>query len=516
MSRTNRFFNGLIFAYGYQGLVMVVGLWLTPFLLHHLGQHDYGLWLTALQILSYVALVDLGVVAIIPRTVAYATGRAGGNKNPEELSRILGQTAVVVMWQTPIVALVVGFAWLFLPAQWTAMRGPLELILATYALLFPLRIFAAVLEGLQEQAFVIRMNMATWALATLANVGLLLAGCGLYALTIGWIVSQVFNSAVCARRMWTVHRDVIPRRLPKFSKADMLPQLHSSFWVSFNQVGQVLMAGSDVLLISKILGPSMVVPYSITGKLASVLQNQPQILMHLAAPGLSEMRTGSSKDSIYRVSSALSQGLLLLTGLICCVILVVNEEFVRAWVGSNQYGGFALTGLILLVMLLRHWNQCMAYTVFSFGYERRLAISGLLDGMVTAAVMFFAIPRFHYVGAMVGSLAGVCLVTLPTNLLTAARELEMPVSRLVRPFWPWFWRFVLLVSFAGGAARHWPLRSLVQVCGAGAIVAVVYCAVMFRPILASPLGPYCRHAADRVRVFLMTSAGPRIEKAGQP
>jgi len=516
LSRTHRFFNGLIFAYGYQALVMVAGLWLTPFLLHHLGQHDYGLWLTALQILSYVTLVDLGVVAVVPRTVAYATGRAGGNKNPAELSRILGQTALVVLWQTPLVALIAAGAWLLLPTAWTSMRGPLELILATYAFLFPLRIFAAVLEGLQEQAIVIRVGMVSWAVGTLANVGLLLAGFGLYALTIGWILSQVFNSAACAWRMWTAHREVIPRRLPKFSKADMLPQLGSSFWVSFNQIGQVLMAGSDILLISKIMGPALVVPYSITGKLASVLQNQPQILMHLATPGLSEMKTASSKESIYRVSAALSQGLLLLTGLICCVVLVVNEEFVRVWVGSKQYGGFALTCLILLAMLLRHWNQCMAYTVFSFGYERRLAISGLFDGIVTATVTFLAVPHFQYIGAMAGSLAGVCLVTLPVNLITAARELEIPVVRLVRPFWPWFWRFVLVASLAGFGAQYRPPQSLLQLVVAGAIITAIYCLVMFRPILSSPLGPYFRQVAERVGQFLGSLVGPPAEKAGQP
>jgi hypothetical protein len=29
--------------YTYQELLMLVGLWLTPFLLHRIGQHDYGI-----------------------------------------------------------------------------------------------------------------------------------------------------------------------------------------------------------------------------------------------------------------------------------------------------------------------------------------------------------------------------------------------------------------------------------------------------------------------------------------
>ena len=478
---------------------MVVGLWLTPFLLRHLGQREYGLWLTALQILTYVALLDLGVIALVPRTVAYATGRTGSSKNTAGLSGILGQTTLIVLAQTPVVALVAAIAWAFLPPEWIAMRGPIESILATYAFLFPFRIFAAVLEGLQEQAFVGGINLVSWIAGTVANVALLVAGFGLYALTIGWIFSQVLNAAGCALRVWTAHREVIPRRLPKLSKKEVWPQITSSFWVSFNQIGLALMSGADLLLVSKILGPGMVVPYALTGKLASVLGNQPQLLMNMAAPGLSEMRISSSKESIYQASSALSQGMLLLTGLISMIILVVNEEFVHLWVGSNQYGGFALTCMILGAMLLRHWNVCMTYTVFCFGYERRLAISGLLNGCVTAGASFLLIPRFHYLGAVAGSVAGLLLIALPVNLTTTACELEMSVARLVRPFWPWCRRLALLACVLGVITTNWPPRSLLQMCSTAAVVAVVYCAVMFRPILASPLGPYVKRTVERAK-----------------
>ena len=56
-------------------LTLVVGLWLTPFLLGRIGTHEYGLWLITTQILGYLMLLDLGVVALAPRETAYATGR---------------------------------------------------------------------------------------------------------------------------------------------------------------------------------------------------------------------------------------------------------------------------------------------------------------------------------------------------------------------------------------------------------------------------------------------------------
>ena len=44
-SRTRRFVGGLSVGYLHTAIVTIVGLWLTPYLLRHLEQHDYGLWL---------------------------------------------------------------------------------------------------------------------------------------------------------------------------------------------------------------------------------------------------------------------------------------------------------------------------------------------------------------------------------------------------------------------------------------------------------------------------------------
>src|ERR671938_1880164 len=102
MSRTNRFLSGIGFGYASQVLTTLVGLWLTPFLLTRIGQHDYGLWLVGTQLMFYLALMDLGIVALLPRETAFATGRAGGVVESAELPLLVGQTVRLVLWQMPL------------------------------------------------------------------------------------------------------------------------------------------------------------------------------------------------------------------------------------------------------------------------------------------------------------------------------------------------------------------------------------------------------------------------------
>src|ERR1700678_6822 len=104
-SRTHRFLGGLVMTYGYQGLLVLAGFWLMPFYLGHIGQHDYGLWLVATQLLTYLTLTDLGVVSLLPLETAYATGRAGGSAQAEDLPEIVGRSARIVLFQLPIVVL---------------------------------------------------------------------------------------------------------------------------------------------------------------------------------------------------------------------------------------------------------------------------------------------------------------------------------------------------------------------------------------------------------------------------
>src|SRR2546428_9660152 len=101
MSRTGRFLSGMGFGYITQILTMIIGFWLVPFLLFRIGQHDYGLWLVGTQIMFYLGLLDLGLIAILPREVAFATGLAGGIPSAGDLPRLIGGTNRVGIGQLP-------------------------------------------------------------------------------------------------------------------------------------------------------------------------------------------------------------------------------------------------------------------------------------------------------------------------------------------------------------------------------------------------------------------------------
>jgi O-antigen/teichoic acid export membrane protein len=506
VSRTRRFLGGVAFGYANQALVTLVGLWLTAFLLQRLGQDDYGLWLVGTRILGYLMLLDLGVVALLPREVAFATGRAGGVTGAHDLPEIVGRTARLVFWQLPLVALAAAIIWFALPAEWEPLRDPLGIVMATFVVLFPLRVFQALLNGLQDLAFLGAVHTVSWILGTALTVALVFAGLGLYALAIGWGLTQLLSAILWLVRARRRYGHALRLRFPRFAPDQLRDRLTRSGWISISQVAQVFLSGTDLLIVGKIMGAAAVVPYFCTAKLIVVFANQPKMLAEAAQPALSELRTGAPRERVAEVCTALTRAILIFSGAIVCVVLVVNEGFVGWWVGAEQFGGFDLTVVLLAAMVLRHWYSAVVRALFAFGQDRRISLTTLFDGLLTVGVSIVLVTRMGLIGAALGSLIGVVVIGLPGTLGGLAREMSVPTHRLVTDLWPWLWRCALVAGLAGTVGQRWTPDSVPTLVVATLAAVAAYGAVMLPFALRDPLGLYVRPRLEALRRLVLGSA----------
>jgi hypothetical protein len=182
--------------------------------------------------------------------------------------------------------------------------------------------------------------------------------------------------------------------------------------------------------------------------------------------------------------------MLMASGAIVCGVMVVNYGFVRVWVGESQWGGITLTALLLLRTLLGHWELTSSAAIFAFGYERRLAWVALINGVTTIAISIPLVRWLGLVGAPIGSLIGVILISLPANLSALSRETGVSVGQLIEAQWPWFWRFGIVLLTAWAMAMAWIPNSIGGLMAAGTVVGAVYAAFMLRLIVQPPLSFY--------------------------
>lgn len=486
-SRRRRFVGGLSLGYLYSAIVTFVSFWLTPYLLRHLEGQDYGLWLLTAQLVFYLGLTDLGVVALLPREVARTTGRADAAS--PAVQRVVGETARLVLWQLPLVAIAGVATWWIVAGEWPVLRGPLAVVVATFVLTFPLRIFPAALQGLQDLTFLGGTQITAWIAGTILTVACVERGLGLYALAIGWTCTQILSAGLARARLARRFPEALPHTLPVLSLSAAHAQLRRSVWLGVGQLAQVLVHGMDLVLIGALIGPEAIVPYACTGKLVTLLASQPQLLMATAVPALSEIGTSVSHARLFQIATGLTQLLLLLSGAVVCVVLAVNGPFVSWWVGPDRFAGTGLTGLLVLTMLLRHWNAGTAYTLFCVGRERRVNITTVVDGLVSTLAAMALVPWLGVSGAAIGSMVGVTIVSLPANLNALAHEEGRPMIDSIRPLGPWFRRFAPAAFALFLTTLWWPAPPLATGALFGSLAAVGYAALVIPVVLLPPLGP---------------------------
>ena len=262
----------------------------------------------------------------------------------------------------------------------------------------------------------------------------------------------------------------------------------------------MLLAGTDLVIIGHALGPAAIVPFAVTGKLIAVLANQPAMVMQSAQPALSEMRANAGeKHRLLSVTTALAQLMLLISGGVFLIVIATNEGFVSWWVGPSQYAGFAVTASLLVSMMLRHWNTTTIFALFAFGHERRIALTALADGVLTVALSIVLVGTLGSLGAVLASIIGVCVASLPSNLRALAASTSSSVGASVAPLMPWLVRFVCLSVATVLALHSRDLNSFARLAAVTIVVSTLYVAVMLPIARRAPLGDYVSPLLRRVR-----------------
>lgn len=472
----------------------MVGLWMSPFLLAHLGQKAFGLWAAGLPTLLYVGLLDFGVMGLLQREVAFLLGAAAAGEAAKTLNigPQVGKTVRLVLWQWPVLCVVAGLTWHMLPPTWAPLRLPLLVVLAALATSFPLRTAHAILIGFQDLAFIGQLTFAFWILTTLISVLMVLSGCGLYALACSWAFSQVVSSIICCIRVAVCFPLAIPRQLPQLSLIEARRILGQGLWVTIQQLAYTLLNGTDVLVVAGVLGPAAATPYVMTDKLLTLSGNVPLQIVMSGQPALNEIRAAGDMARVSRVMNALSQAVLVTSGLVATVVIAVDRGFVAWWVGTTQFAGLRVVVALACAALLGHWVAATGSGLFALGRERLYAINLAATGTVTLALALWLTRSSGLLGAPVASILGYSLIALPTNIIALARATETPTFDALRAVASWAWRFALLVCAAVISSHVWKPASLAAVVATAAGFTIAYAAIMMPVLTRGPLSTYVR------------------------
>src|SRR2546429_545247 len=135
------------------GVNVLVGIFLSPYILHRLGDEAFGLWILIFSVTGYYGIFDLGIRSSVVRYVA----KYSAIEEYDDLNRLLNTAmfsysaiGAVAMGITLVAAYYLNSIFR-VPVDFVSTARLLLIMLGTSVSLgFPLGVFSGTLEGLQR------------------------------------------------------------------------------------------------------------------------------------------------------------------------------------------------------------------------------------------------------------------------------------------------------------------------------------------------------------------------------
>ena len=422
------------------GLAIVQGFLLTPMSLRHIDYKLFGAWLATGQMLSWVSLLDPGVNEVLRQRVAHAFG---GNSK-DVLGVILG-SGLIVGFLIAVIPTVAGLGAAFVAPRFMALDRAQSMQLrkcflaAACATGLTIASFApgSALQGLQRHILHGTISLLGAASYLVSAIVLLYAGWGLAAIPAALLIRAVIWIVG-----WTLPLFWIAKRELGVSLTIDLKEgkttLGTSTATGLSNIGVTLQTGTDAFIAGTMIGPESAAVLSLTGALGDFIRLIPDRIVASFLPGMAHLAGEGDLHKFRAISWRLVQVILALLALTVGPVVIVNEIFMKHWVGAKPYGGFALTVALSLAVMLFSSCNLLGVILFSRGIIRGPAFVRFGQSLFQMLLVFALIHEIKLLAIPI-ALAVAAAIGLATFFIRTYSSVVHSSGSLARDQWKWFW-----------------------------------------------------------------------------
>lgn len=389
---------------------ILVGLALTPFLIHRLGLDAYGVWALALTITfagGYASLSDLGIEGATVRYVAESSADRDLAALNRAVCTSLAVFCAIGLVLAPIaVALAHPFVLLFgVPHHLQgAATACFALVGAQLVFELPARAFVAVLEGTQQFIVYQSVELGRMLLQTALYVIVVLRGWGITGLA----GALLFSSLAALVAYWiTVHRAVPGLRANPFaaSRSELARLARFGGGVFALRLVSTIYNQMDKLIVGIALGPRPVGLYEIANRVnlgAATISSASVSAVVPAAASLRReallLRDMFVRGSCYATAVSLP---------FAVAVLIFARPLLLSWIGPSAAPAAGAVRLFATYEILQMVNNVGSTMLYGLG---RIRFPLIVNTTATLANLGLSIALVHPLG-----FSGVIVGTLVAN-----------------------------------------------------------------------------------------------------
>jgi O-antigen/teichoic acid export membrane protein len=413
----------------------VIGFFLSPFVVHSLGDEAYGAWVLLGSVVGYLGMLDLGVRGAVTRYVAHhhATARH------DEAGRLLS-AALFLFGLSGLAAMLLasGFAWLGLhvfdlPAD---LLGDARRVLViggvNLAVSLVSGVFGGAVAGVHRFDVVNGVNVTGTIARSIAIVIGLGAGGGLVTLASIQLATSLASGialAVASRRVYPELRV----GLGGWRRDHLRTLVTFGAFASILQIASLVMYHTDTVMIGALLPVRSITFFAIAVNLIDYARRLVGGVSQTMTPMASALGAGGRTEGLQRavLTGARLATLVLLPVLV--TFMIRGRTFIGLWMGP-EYA--APSGAVLLVLAFARWPaagyQVCTSTLMGLDRHRGLVPVVVLEATANVALSLALIGPFGILGVALGTLVPRYLVSLVFGPWYVSRTIGLSPARYYR------------------------------------------------------------------------------------
>jgi len=387
------------------GVNVVVGIFLSPYILHRLGDEAFGLWILIFSVTGYYGLFDLGIRSSIVRYVA----RYSATDEQEELNGLVNTamfsySGIGVL--TMVFTLIATFyltSILRIPADFVATARWMLLIVGTSVSLgFPLGVFGGILEGLQRFYLLNFINIGSTLVRALLIVMALRRGGGLLTIAVITVTLPLLGGLVNAI---AVFRHLKIRLAARYVSRSSFRRIASYSGTTFLIImGARLRFKTDALVIGTFVSAAAITYFTIGARLIDYASEVVSSLAQIFLPMSSHSQAKGDLEGLRKIFVVGNRACAFIIFPIAAVLTILGKSVIEAWVGPKYVATSYPVMLILLYpTALMLAQSASGRTLWGMAKHRTWAWVVLIEGVSNLILSVILVRPYGILGDAIGT-----------------------------------------------------------------------------------------------------------------
>lgn len=356
----------------------MVAYFMLPFLSHHLGAYDYGIWAVAVAIIGYYGFLDLGVSSAVGRFV----GKAYGQNNFKDVNKVT-TTAFSIFAIISLCAIGITVLGAFTAKH--LIEDVDKGITIFYMVLclgigfstqFPVRALAGIVYAAVDHQIIVISELMKLIFKTVLIVVVVLQGHGLVALAVSVGLAEILGNMLQYYLIFHKFPELKVKR--QYISKDLIKPLFNYSWVAFiARITEMLKTKFIPIFVSALIGVEFVVFYVVALRLMEYLNQFVATITGIFAPVVSRFEDNIQHlQATYEHVSSVVVSISLYLGI---SIAFYSKWLIPLWMGPGFEVSYALTLVMCVPFMMISIQRISREVLFGISKHKYCAIINMFE-----------------------------------------------------------------------------------------------------------------------------------------